>query len=177
MASPALSTFKKIVLVGFSTTAAFGMLMASSAFAADATVASTHAPTVNQEVEERVSLKVTIDRAKVIRIAKTADTIIIGNPAIVDATIQDGKTIVLTGRAFGVTNLIILDQDGEPIVDELIVVEGPKHKTVRIYRQAQRETMACDPVCEPTLTLGDNETSFQSISSQMSTRNSAAGSN
>ena len=169
MASPALSTFKKIALVGFSTTAAFGMLMASSAFAADATV--------NQGVEERVSLKVTIDRAKVIRIAKTADTIIIGNPAIVDATIQDGKTIVLTGRAFGVTNLIVLDQDGEPIVDELIVVEGPTHKTVRIYRQAQRETMACDPVCEPTLTLGDNQTSFESISSQMSTRNKAANSN
>ncbi len=168
MASPALSTFKKIALVGFSTTAAFVMLMASSAFAADATV--------NQDVEERVSLKVTIDRAKVIRIAKTADTIIIGNPAIVDATIQDGKTIVLTGRAFGVTNLIVLDQDGEPIVDELIVVEGPKHKTVRIYRQAQRETMACDPVCEPTLTLGDNQTSFESISSQMSTRNNAANS-
>ncbi len=117
------------------------------------------------------ALKVTIDRAKVVRIARSADTVIIGNPAIADATIQDAQTIVLTGRSFGVTNLIVLDSNGDPIVDETIVVTGHEANTVRIYRQAVRETLACSPVCEPTLTIGDDAITFSSAQQQINQRN------
>lgn len=120
------------------------------------------------------SLRVTIDRAKVVRIAKAADTIIVGNPSIVDATIQDSRTIVLTGRNFGVTNLIVLDSDGDPIVDETIVVQGHETNTVRIYRQAVRETLACSPVCENTLTVGDEAAKFNAIGAQITIRNTLA---
>ena len=109
------------------------------------------------------ALKIIIDRAKVVRIAKPADTIIVGNPSIVDATIQDSRTIVLTGRNFGVTNMIILDSDGDAIVDETIVVQGHETNTVRIYRQAIRETLACSPVCENTLTVGDEAADFDTV--------------
>ena len=114
---------------------------------------------------------VTIDRAKVFRISRPAGTVIIGNPAIADATVQDDVTLVLTGRAFGVTNLIVLDLDGEPIVDETVIVRGHENNTVRIYRRAARETMACAPVCEPTLTIGDNASTFESSEKQITARN------
>ncbi len=114
---------------------------------------------------------VTIDRAKVLRISRPADTIIIGNPSIADAAIQDPQTLVLTGRSFGVTNIVILDADGEPIVDETIVVQGHETNTVRIYRRAVRETLACSPVCEPTLTIGDNNETFQAATTQIKERN------
>ncbi len=120
------------------------------------------------------SLKVIIDRAKVVRIAKPADTIIIGNPSIVDATIQDSRTIVLTGRNFGVTNMIILDSDGDAIVDETIVVQGHETNTVRIYRQSVRETLACSPVCENTLTVGDEAAKFEAMDEQIKSRNGLA---
>ncbi len=119
---------------------------------------------------------VTIDRAKVLRISRPADTIIIGNPSIADATIQDQRTLVLTGRSFGVTNIVILDSDGEPIVDETIVVQGHETNTVRIYRRAVRETLACSPVCEPTLTIGDDSTSFQNAAGQIKERNALSDS-
>ena len=120
------------------------------------------------------ALKIIIDRAKVVRIAKPADTIIVGNPSIVDATIQDSRTIVLTGRNFGVTNMIILDSDGDAIVDETIVVQGHETNTVRIYRQAIRETLACSPVCENTLTVGDEATKFEAMDEQIKARNGLA---
>ena len=116
-------------------------------------------------------LEVTIDRAKVIRIDKPADTIIIGNPSIVDATIQDANTLILTGRSYGVTNLIVLDSNGDPIVDETIVVKSHETHTVRIYRRSLREAFACSPVCEPTLTIGDNTEAFDSALSQINNRN------
>lgn len=122
------------------------------------------------------SVVVTIDRAKVLRISRPADTIIIGNPSIADATIQDPQTLVLTGRSFGVTNIVILDADGEPIVDETIVVQGHETNTVRIYRRAVRETLACSPVCEPTLTIGDNSESFVAAANQIKERNALSDS-
>lgn len=114
---------------------------------------------------------VTVDRAKVYRISRPASTVIIGNPSIADATVEDDRTLVLTGRSFGVTNLIVLDAQGEPIVDETIVVRGHETNTVRIYRRSQRETLACAPVCEPTLTIGDNAESFGFASDQITARN------
>jgi Flp pilus assembly secretin CpaC len=114
---------------------------------------------------------VTVDRAKVFRLSRPAATVIIGNPAIADATVEDEQTLVLTGRSFGVTNIVILDAAGEAIIDQSLVVRGHETNTVRIYRRADRETLACAPVCEPTLTIGDDSTAFNYASSQISARN------
>lgn len=128
-------------------------------------------PSAENEAQDPV-ITVTVDRAKVFRVTEPAATIIIGNPSIADATIEDEKTLVLTGRSFGVTNLIILNAAGEPIVDRTLVVRGHETNTVRIYRRSQRETLACAPVCEPTLTIGDNSQSFAFASEQIRERNS-----
>jgi len=172
MASPALSTFRKSILMRFSISTALGLFLGATAFAADLD-GSLAKQSINDNVQSE-ALKVKLDIAKVVRIAKTADTVIIGNPSILDATIQDGRTIVLTGRSYGVTNLIILDSDGEPIVDETVVVEGQSFKSVRIYRRAVRETLACDPVCEPTVTIGDSNEAFGQLTGQIAQRSSSA---
>ena len=136
--------------------------------AASASLSSSYA---SQIEDSNQPIIVTVDRAKVFRISRPASTVIIGNPAIADATVEDDRTLVLTGRSFGVTNLIILDKNGEPIVDETIVVRGHEANTVRIYRRASRETMACAPVCEPTLTIGDDQVSFEFAQEQIQARN------
>ena len=116
------------------------------------------------------ALNVIVDRAKVLRIDKDADTVIVGNPAIVDATVQDSRTIILTGRSYGVTNLIVLDDSGNPVVDETVVVQSHETNTVRIYRRAVRETLACSPVCESTLTIGDDNAVFTANMGQIQGR-------
>lgn len=123
------------------------------------------------QVEEKQPVIVTVDRAKVFRISSPASTVIIGNPAIADATVEDDVTLVLTGRSFGVTNLIVLDREGQPIVDETVVVRGHEENTVRIYRRDERVTMACAPICEPTLTIGDNAEMFDYAQEQIQARN------
>lgn len=137
--------------------------------AATVPAALAEAPPAAEDVQ--TSLVVTVDRAKVFAISRPAATVIIGNPSIADATIEDEKTLVLTGRSFGVTNLIILDLQGEAIVDRTVVVRGHETNTVRIYRRAERETLACAPVCEPTLTIGDNPEAFAFASEQIRERN------
>jgi len=93
-------------------------------------------------------IEVTMNQAKIVKLSRAADTIVVGNPAIADASVQDASTIVLTGKGFGVTNLVVLDQEGRPIVDEQITVVRQDASSVRIYRRAEIQTMSCTPYCE-----------------------------
>lgn len=93
-------------------------------------------------------ITVEMNQAKIVKLARPADTIVIGNPAIADASVQDSSTIVLTGRGFGVTNLVVLDQEGLPIVDERVIVSRQFDRSVRVYRRSQVQTLSCTPYCE-----------------------------
>ena len=93
-------------------------------------------------------IEVTMNQAKIVKLTRPADTIVVGNPAIADASVQDAATIVLTGKGFGVTNLVVLDTDGSPIVDEQVTVVRQAASSVRIYRRAEIQTMSCTPYCE-----------------------------
>ena len=93
-------------------------------------------------------IEVTMNQAKIVKLSRPADTIVVGNPAIADASVQDASTIVLTGKGFGVTNLVVLDPEGIPIVDEQVTVVRQAASSVRIYRRAEIQTMSCTPYCE-----------------------------
>lgn len=93
-------------------------------------------------------ISVVMNQAKIVRLSRPADTIVVGNPAIADASVQDASTIVLTGRGFGVTNVVVLDAGGTPIMDEQVTVTRQDASTVRIYRRADVQTLSCTPKCE-----------------------------
>jgi Flp pilus assembly secretin CpaC len=93
-------------------------------------------------------IEVVMNQAKIVKLSRAADTIVIGNPAIADASVQDATTIVLTGKGFGVTNLVILDEGGNPIVDEQVVVSRQAASSVRVYRRSEIQTLSCTPFCE-----------------------------
>lgn len=93
-------------------------------------------------------IKVIMNEAKVLKLARPADTIIIGNPDIADASVQDATTVVLTGKGFGVTNIVIMDSHGNALLDDKIIVSRNEDKTLRVYRQASVTTLSCTPYCE-----------------------------
>ena len=121
------------------------------------------------------SIEVTVDHAKVMRVSKPASTIIIGNPGIADATVQDATTLIITGKSYGVTNMIILGEDGQPIADTLLTVRAEAVNAVTVYRRTDRVTYSCSPNCERSLALGDDSSSFGEVQSQVQQRNSFAG--
>ena len=91
---------------------------------------------------------VEMNQAKVVKLAKPADTIVVGNPLIADAAVQDASTIVLTAKGFGVTNLVVLDGNGNAIVDEQVTVVRQTVSSVRVYRRAEIQTLSCTPYCD-----------------------------
>jgi len=93
-------------------------------------------------------MRVYMDHARVLKLDRPVSKVIIGNSDVADATVADARTIVLTGRSFGTTNLVILDQDGNAIVDERILVSIDEGNTLRVYKQTTRTVFSCSPNCE-----------------------------
>lgn len=97
-------------------------------------------------------IRVFMDYARVLKIDRSVAKVIIGNPQIADVVVSDPQTIVLTGRSFGTTNLVILDGQGNALVDEKIVVSRNAEDTLRVYRNTDPTTLTCSPTCESTAT-------------------------
>jgi Flp pilus assembly secretin CpaC len=93
-------------------------------------------------------LRVSMNHARVLRLDRPVSKVIVGNSKVADATVADATTIVLTGRSFGTTNLVLLDAEGNPIVDERILVSIDEGNTVRVFRQTERTVLSCTPNCE-----------------------------
>ena len=93
-------------------------------------------------------IEVTMNQAKIVKLARPADTVVVGEPRIADVAVKDATTVVLTGKGFGVTNLVILDADGSPIVDEQVYVRRSVDRTLRVYRRSEVQTLSCAPYCE-----------------------------
>src|ERR1700731_1559703 len=88
-------------------------------------------------------LPVIMDEAKLIRLPDKVATIVIGNPMIADVSLQPGGIMVITGKGFGLTNLVALDRSGAVLLEKSIEVEGPRGELVVLYRGIERETYSC----------------------------------
>ncbi|WP_158598407.1 pilus assembly protein N-terminal domain-containing protein [Notoacmeibacter ruber] len=95
--------------------------------------------------------------ARIVKLVEAAETVIIGEPAIADVAVKDSKTLVLTGRTYGSTNLVVFNAAGEPIVDQPIIVSRQGKGSVRLYRRSDVEMMTCMPVCEADTIGGDDD--------------------
>ena len=117
-------------------------------------------------------LTVAVDHARILRIPREAGSVIIGNPSIADITIHDARTLVLTGRSYGNTNLVVLDGAGEVVLDDSVTVSGNEDNSVRVYRQALRSTYSCSPNCEPKVVIGDDSDAFSGAIGQVMSHDS-----
>jgi Flp pilus assembly secretin CpaC len=116
-------------------------------------------------------LNVVLDQATIMRLPEKVSTIVVGNPLIADVAVQSGGLVVVTGKGYGSTNLMVLDRSGTVLLERQVVVRGPTDQTVSVYRGAERETYSCTPNCERRITLGDSAGYFTAIAGQADARN------
>jgi hypothetical protein len=117
---------------------------------------------------------VIMDQARLIKLPDKVATIVIGNPMIADASLQPGGLMVITGKGYGVTNLMVLDRAGAVLMEKSIEVQGPDADVVVMYRGIERETYSCTPICERRIMLGDGNVYFETGIAQSFSRNGQA---
>jgi hypothetical protein len=119
-------------------------------------------------------LAVMIDHARVVKLPERTQTVIVGNPIIADVTLQRNGILVVTGKSYGVTNLIALDNGGTMLAESLISVQAPSESLVTVQRGLERESYSCTPNCQPSLLLGDSSKYFSDVGGQAGQRNTLA---
>ena len=93
-------------------------------------------------------LRVYMDQARILKLDRDVSKVIVGNADVADVTVADARTIVLTGRSYGATNVVLLDAGGNAILDERVLVAVDEANTVRVYKQIERSVLSCAPACE-----------------------------
>ena len=100
-------------------------------------------------------VQVLVDQATLVRLDRPAAEIVVGNPSIADVSVQSSKLLVVTGKSFGETNLIVMDADGKVVANRQLIVQEPRTGFVTLYRGGARQTLHCAPYCTPPLVIGD----------------------
>ena len=96
-------------------------------------------------------LNVEIDHATRVQLRAPAGSVIVANPRIADVTGVDANTLFITGKGYGVTEVVAVDAVGRPLFQSQVVVSAGSAGSVRVWRGAQAPDMACGTSCSPSV--------------------------
>lgn len=83
---------------------------------------------------------------EVLRTARPARTVVVGDPRVAEASVANETTVLLTGKTAGFTNLILLDENGDEFYRRIVRVGTPPRPIV-VYRGETVQRYQCDPIC------------------------------
>ena len=85
----------------------------------------------------------------VLKPPRSVKTIAIGKPEVADATVENARTIIITGKATGSTSMVLLDEAGAEI-SHIAVQVGPRQRRVRILEGGAKDReFLCESACSP----------------------------
>ena len=94
-------------------------------------------------------LEVPIHQAARVQLSAPAGSVIVANKDIADVAVTDARTLFITGKAYGVTEVIAVDGLGRPLFQRQIVVAPSNAGTVRVWRGRNATEVTCGATCEP----------------------------
>lgn len=102
-------------------------------------------------------LSVGIDQSTRVQLSGPAGSVIVGNPQIADVTVVDANTLYITGKGYGVTEIVAVDAIGRTVFQrQVVVTAGDGAGQVRIWRGGQATEMACATSCSPSVRTTPN---------------------
>lgn len=97
------------------------------------------------------TLDLIVDFAMVFKLDSDIGAIVLGNSTIADATVTNGRIVVLTGKSVGTTNMIVLGVDNAVLAQVTMQVGGRKPGTITVTRALERQNHACETgLCKDT---------------------------
>ncbi len=102
------------------------------------------------------SLTVEQNSADVVRIEGLVASVVVGNPMIADVTVLDNNMLVVHGRLFGSTNVLVFDANGQALENLVVTVGAPMHRHVALIRGGTQNTFVCPDNCVAIYQPGDD---------------------
>lgn len=128
-----------------------------TAFANDSLHGQHHGVTTPAAAPVNNTYSLGLNKTEILRLPAPASAVLVGNPQIADVSIHSADTVFVIGRSFGETNIVILDNNGNTLIDANIQVSNvlPRNGIRVYYGGSERETFNCTPHCSAAPILGD----------------------
>jgi hypothetical protein len=120
---------------------------------------------------------VKVDQTVAVKLASPANSVVVGNATVADVAVHDASTLLITGKAFGSTNVLVLDRNGKAIWQTDLAVAGGSDNALTIVRGGATNTYSCTDKCRGTPTAGDDPGFFNNVMQTVTGKDSAAKGN
>lgn len=104
------------------------------------------------------AVTVHIDQNTVVQLRVPAGNIVVANPSIADVNLISPQKMMILGRSYGLTNIIVTDRMGRVIFNQEVNVGAASSGRVSLYRGVLPNNFACTPHCERTPMPGEEKT-------------------
>ncbi|MDO8902859.1 MAG: pilus assembly protein N-terminal domain-containing protein [Phenylobacterium sp.] len=94
------------------------------------------------------SLSVRLDQGAKVRLPGAARNVVVANPRIADVSLLGPQDLVVVGKGYGITNVVVTDAAGRVLFDRDVVVSAPEYGQMSYIRGGQSRTFSCSPRCE-----------------------------
>ena len=106
---------------------------------------------------------VKVDQTVTLKLSAPANSVVIGNATVADVSVHDAKTLLITGKAYGSTNLTVLDRAGNTIYTNQLIVGGEDSTGLTIVRGGGTYSYSCVDKCRATPMVGDAPAHFSDV--------------
>jgi Flp pilus assembly secretin CpaC len=120
----------RITVIG---AAAFAVLVLLGGFAASA------ATRVNVGLSQSLRMSV----------KGSASSVVVSNPTIADVTVVDAHSVIVLGKGYGATQIMVFDMKGRLLLDSVVTVTAPQQDQITLHRGVTANEFTCSPRCEP----------------------------
>lgn len=118
--------------------------------------------------------KVRVDETVPLKLGQPANSVIVGNATVADVAVHDARTLLVTGKAFGQTNITVLDRAGNTIFTSQLVVGGEDDAGLTIVRSGGTYSYSCVDKCRPTPMVGDAPSHFSDVMQTVTAKQATA---
>ncbi len=94
------------------------------------------------------SFSVSKGETRLLSLAGSASDVLVGDPAVADVTVIDHGHILIHGKSFGRTNLVVMDGVGRTLFSQAVIVSAGDEGRVSVFRGSAPSEYTCAARCE-----------------------------
>ena len=97
-----------------------------------------------------------LNQSRRIVLRGTAANIIVGDPTVADVTVIDAHSVILQGKGYGSTDVLVMDRAGRTLLDDHVMVAAAEGGVVTLHRGVNAVEYSCSPRCQALAPPKDN---------------------
>ena len=91
---------------------------------------------------------VDLNESRRVMLHGTAANVFVGDPAVADVAMIDTHSVIVLGKGYGVTQVLVTDHAGHTLLDSVVAVVGSDAGRVTVFRGQAAQDYHCSSRCE-----------------------------